>query len=1308
MKQLLQVLGPFVCLLCLASVARAQTGGIRGTVKDPAGAVIAGAKITITEQGTGAQRTASSREDGSFEFPAVAVAVYSVDVEAPGFKKYVQKDLAVDIGHVVLVNATMQVGQSSTTVTVEAAALQVETTSTQIGAVVDSRSVVQLPLNTRDTYQLLQIQPGVQSQLGLDLFYGSRDAGVVTVNGARGRANNYTVNGGDGNDLFANLPGVQPSPDSVDEFRVLTDTFDAEYGRNSGAVVNVVTKSGTNDWHGDVFEFFRNDVLNAKPYYAPLTPEFRQNQFGATLGGPIRKDRQFFFLSYEGRRIVQGMVTSPVFVPSPDELNGNFAAIGTANSQPNCELMNNSPQFCGVLNDVTVANILKNRDTGQCYSNLTAGGQAALTNALGGVPEPYAMIFPNLQIPTQCFDPVAVSLLRFVPPANLAGTNNQFVGVPNGTTFGDQVTGRYDWNATSAQKVSVYYYYDKTNMLDPFAFFQAAGANIGNFPGSFSTLSQQINVSHTWTLGSSAVNEFHFTFYREGQESFDRPTVTNSVINSCTGAAVPYCFTGTADTALVSDAGTAIAPSPSLGITPGLGAKFEGVPYISLSGGFSIGNNFEGQLPQTGNTYQFTEGYSKVLGKHTMKFGGDYRYQEFNQLLYFNVNGEYTFTSTPNLCTQMMMGMTVQVPQTNCYTSGNDLGFVDAYPNYLLGLPTTYSQGSAQHELVRIQSLYLYAQDSWKLKPTVTLNYGLRWELNTPLDDIGHRVQTFRPGQVSTVYPCMLTMTEQTEFGTSSCNAAGVTPVGLVVPGDAGIPDGLTHTYYRSFAPRLGLAWSPGWSEGWLKSLTGGPNKTSVRMGYGIFYNPIEQLVLEQFSAEPPFGGSSSIPNDLFSTPFVTQSGTVVPNAYNGILNPTPGTAQDWARFRPILLFGEFPKLERSQYGEQYNLTVQRELPGDALLQVAYVGSQGHRLLASYDLDPGNPLTCLDLISYGQACGPFGADSFYSFTLPQGDTFHLPYMPGGPNGTNIPCSPVNPPAGCMITGAVGGTPITLVGIRPYSSPLCNPLTAAGCPVAIVNGQQQGIPVFSNIFTQNTIGYSNYNSLQVLAEKRFTHGLQFQAAYTYSKTIDDASSFESELNPYDLNATRGLSLFDARHRFVFSYYWEFPVPKYQGIRGKLFDGWAMSGIYSLQSGFPIRITSADDNELFSSLDFEGAGEPNLVAPFKTENPHKTGGQVFSPALFADPPLANGGVYPFVGNSPRSICCGPGINDFDTSFQKFTPIGEQVNLEFRTDIFNIWNHAQFYQVDGNFSDTSTFGKALKVHDPRLVQFALKLRF
>ena len=258
--------------------------------------------------------------------PRLPVGRYTVVVKAEGFQEYRQSEVEVQIGHVVLVNVGLELGTLAQVITAEAQAPLVETTNTQMGAVVSDRMVTQLPLNARDTYQLLQLQPGVQSQLGSDLFYGSDQAGVVSVNGGRGRANNFTVNGGDANDQFANLPAIQPSPDSIEEFRVMTSTFDAEFGRNSGSVVNVVTKSGGNAVHGNVYEFLRNQHLNARNFFEGPRPDFKQNQFGGTLGGPIKQDQTFYFLSYEGRRIHQGIPSATVAVPTEAERQGDFSA----------------------------------------------------------------------------------------------------------------------------------------------------------------------------------------------------------------------------------------------------------------------------------------------------------------------------------------------------------------------------------------------------------------------------------------------------------------------------------------------------------------------------------------------------------------------------------------------------------------------------------------------------------------------------------------------------------------------------------------------------------------------------------------------------------------------------------------------------------------------------------------------------------------------------------------------------------------------------------------------------------------------
>ena len=290
------------------------------------------------------------------------------------------------------------------------------------------------------------------------------------------------------------------------------------------------------------------------------------------------------------------------------------------------------------------------------------------------------------------------------------------------------------------------------------------------------------------------------------------------------------------------------------------------------------------------------------------------------------------------------------------------------FSDYLLGFPGSYGQGSAQVEHVRSTALYLYAQDSWKIKPNLTLNYGLRWELNTPLADVSKHVQTFRPGQTSTVYPCM---------DTANTDCSSMTPVGLVVAGDKGIPTAMTQTYYKAFAPRIGVSWSPGNS-----------GKTSIKAGWGLFYNPIEQLVLEQFSAEPPFGGSTFPFNTFFNTPFLDQSGEFsYPNPFglaslsgtNGILNPPRNQGVDWGMFRPILLFGQFQPHLRSQYSAQYNFTIERELTRDLKLQVGYVGSQGHRLLATHDMNYGNPQTCLDLnaVLGDGTCGQYFADSTF-------------------------------------------------------------------------------------------------------------------------------------------------------------------------------------------------------------------------------------------------------------------------------------------------------------------------------------------
>ena len=1263
-----------VCLAVISFLAPAAlfaqgaSGRIVGRVADPSGAVLAHAKVTLTNEATAISRTALTSDSGDYAFVDVVPGTYTLQFELTGFKKNVQKGVTLDVNQVVTLNSTLQVGASQETVEVTSEAPQVDTTSTQLGAVINDRSVNELPLNSRDTYQFLQLQPGVQAQLGNgngSLFYGSQDTGAVSVNGGRTRANNFSVNGGDANDQFVNLPTVQPTPDSVEEFRVITNTFDAEYGRNSGSVVNVITKSGSNSLHGDIYEYFRNTVLDAKNYFDTAgRPQWNQNQFGGTLGGPIRKDRTFFFVSYEGRRVREGITGEQVNVPTNAERTGNFVGAG---GFPGFTATGSG---AGGINDSSgvpfVAQVLDGRPG--CDSALNKLGVAtpiaSLPVQVNPVTNtnyiPWAEVFPTGVIPSACQDPIAANLMSLYIPT-------QSVTVPVSSDNEDQFTVRFDHTITPHQNFTAYYYFNDIRQLQPFDQFEQAGANVPGFGNFNNNRFQQWNLTHTWTVTNALVNEAHFTYMREGQLGFLKPQTNLPVTSSCTGVAAPFCFTGLSNSAPINSllASSGVAAGKG-GITPGLPGSLTGVPFMNIGGGAIFGNNFEGFLPQVGNSFQWSDNLTWVKGTHTFKFGIDVRRQRFDQYYYFDVNGEFSFNSTG--------------PNSILPNDG------DNYAEYLLGLVDTYTQGSGQREDVRGTSVYPFAQDSWKIKPNLTLNYGLRWELDTPPTDIAGHVETFRPGQNSTIYPCGLSAAGQAELAatSSSCAAAGVQPTGLVVPGDPGVPAALTSTYYHAFAPRIGVAWSPGKS-----------GKTSVRAGWGLFYNPIEELVMAQFGAEPPFGGSSSLFETFLSTPFVNQADFVSPNPFNGVLTPTKGSPVDYSLFRPILLYGEFQPHLRTQYTSQYNLTIQHQFANNLMLQVGYVGSEGHRLLASYDINPSIPQTCLDITSvaglpkeggvvtsYGlpATCGPFLEDSQWSVTLPPGFKFHMP------NGSIVTGTP-----------APNLKTLNLVGLRPYSSPSCNAFTGTGCPL-------DGVPVFSDIFAENTVANSTYNAFEAMLEKRFSHGLQFQAAYTFSKSLDDGSTFEETLDPFNHAASRALSLFNSKQRFVISYDWEIPARRYNGFKGKLIDDWSLSGITQFQSGFPIRLDTEDDTELIASIFFLGTEAPSRVAPFQKLNPKTNGGFLFNPNDFSDPPPGQ-----FNNGTQRSICCGPGLDDWDFAIHKKISLTEQKYFQFRAELFNIFNHTNFYNPDGHFSDGPTeFGKITQAQDPRLVQFALKFYF
>jgi hypothetical protein len=603
-----------VCLVLLGSlfipaflVAQGTSGRILGRVADPTGAVVAGVKVTLANEATNVSRDTTTNTSGDYDFVEVPVGTYRLEFDQKGFKKNVRRNVNLDINQVITLNMTLQLGGTQEVVDVTSEAPLVETSSTQLGAVVNDRAVSQLPLNSRDTYQLLQLQPGVMSTVGSSnsIAYGSNNAGAVSVNGGRGRSNNFSVNGGDANDQFVNLPTVQPSPDSIQEFRVLTNTFDAEYGRNSGSVVNVVTKSGTNDLHGNLYEFFRNTVLNSSNYcFAPPCEKtkFNQNQFGGTFGGPIIKDRTFFFTSYEGRRIRQGISSPVVTVPSAQELPGPSNVV---NGQIVADFSDSDPFAGTLLNSYALQPGTGPGQRSGCQAAVTAIGGGTIADGVA-----YSSIFKNNQIPLACMDPTAVDLLQLVPAA---ASGNTVQTSPVQPERGDQLTLKIDHRINGKQNFSGYYYFDDHSVVLPFAQFQAAGANVPGFASSIKERYQQWNLTHTWTISNSTVNEFRFNYNREAQRTFQHPQRTSLIQDSCPaapswltgafGGAAPPCFYGD---------GSADPGGNLYGIHPGLGPQHEGLPFIQINGGFTIGNNGEGELPQVGNSFQWSDSLTKL------------------------------------------------------------------------------------------------------------------------------------------------------------------------------------------------------------------------------------------------------------------------------------------------------------------------------------------------------------------------------------------------------------------------------------------------------------------------------------------------------------------------------------------------------------------------------------------------------------------------------------------------------------------------------------------------------------------------
>jgi len=1134
-------------LLSIAVADAATTGNIRGTVTDASGAAISQALVTTTNEATNESYTLTTNSSGVYEFLLLPVGNYTLRVEHAGFKRYVLLHIRLDVNQVGSFDVTLRVGTVESKVEVEANPIQVDTVSTQLGTVIESKSIVDLPLNGRDIYQLVALQPGI-SVPGQGTYYGSPDVNnpifdfhqeggsmVFSSGGGRLVMNDFMVDGGDTNGTIANEALLHIMPDAVEEFRVLTNTFNPEFGRNSGSVVNIITRSGTNNWHGNAFEFLRNDALNAHNYFETTgKAPYKLNQFGGTFGGPIHKDTTFFFVGYQDTRERRGVPGTLTTVFSDADRSGNF-------------LDRDPSGFSGVTTDA----LCFPRGSSNCFASGTA----------------YSTIFPKATIPTSSFDPVAANILdKYIPPPNVGV--NSLVITPNQPHNSDDFDIKLDHHFSPKHKIAGSYFFDDS-------FFGDFGlGNIPGFPVVSKERTQAVNISETWVVDPFTLNEFRVSYLRDARGAEDDPVVS--------GSPSSFGFTG---------------------IKTGPPASLQSIPVIDIFGGPIIGGPGQGSGGGANieNVYMVTDDFSHIIGRHTIKFGGGYSSVNHKQLEVYLFDGQFN------------------------YGAGGSNTTGDAFADFVLGLPDSYSQGSASYERLHSNQASLFAQDSWHVRHNVSLNYGLRWELFTPFTDKADAISAFRfpaPGQApeqSQVFP--------------------TAPPGLVFPGDPGIPRGLTQTYYKSFAPRIGVSYSPDWL---------GANKLVIRSGFGLFYNPMEQAVLLQFNGDPPYGGSSFVAAPGFENPFTDQGGTTFPSPFPFQI-PNRGAPVNFKNFFPIYMYGNFPPNVRTQYLDQYNVNTEYQLSPTIVLGAGYVGSQGHRLLATYDANAGNPQLCLQLAALG--CGPFGEDTTY--VLPSGQTLY---------GTR--------PAGVFSNNGVSGA--------------------------------NGLEAFGNIFTIPSVASSSYNSGQFRLERRGER-IQFLASYTWSQSRDNASGFENLLNPFCFKCDRELSGFDVRNRFVFSSTYGLPFDRFASSGGKknLLSGWQVGGITTFQSGVPVRLTDlASDNSLTGGFDFEPVDRPSLIGKVRIMNPRNPSHLYFDPGAFTHEPLGQ------IGNIPHDLFAGPGVNNWDFSLLKRTTIKERFIWEFRAEFFNIFNHAQFLNPDGDIA--GNFGKVTAARDPRFIQFATKIAF
>ena len=1171
-----------------AQIANANAA-IHGTVTDSSGAVLPDAKVTALNTSTGISTDTTTNKSGYYIFPELqAGGPYTVTISAAGFENFVATGLTLNANDNREVLASMKVGGSSLTVQVTESSTQVETANTQLEQTVPSAQIENLPMLGGDAASLEKLVPGVVESS--DRF------GAYSVNGSQTTDDSYLLDGIDNNDGPLQDEGLVINPDALAEENIITSTLNPEFSRNGGSVINQVLKSGTNQLHGSGFEYYRDTFMNLGGYFSlpGQRPPFHQNIYGGTLGGPIFKNKLFLFVAYQGLRNRTGAPTqTAVFqsgiIPSGSNPGGNFSNeqnVANGDTNMNAGLTANLIPF-----DITTGS-----------GTLCGPGTAFTTWGPTGPPSNLPGCFQPgspVTIKSSSFNSVALALAQKYVPGGNSGTALAPLYNFNTTDTGasDQGILRADYHLSN--KDAIY----GTGVFQSSPSTDSLGFGGSDLPG-FGTINAEhfklFSATETHTFNANNLNELragYFRFY--------------------------YAAVFPAKVATPSSAGFQIFPNNAL----------SGLPYMNLTGLFSLGFTREGPQPRKDTNLTFGDDFTSVFHNHTLKFGAS--------LEQFRVNNPYAADNAGSF----------GFSGSGTYSSG------DPGIDFLLGIPDTYQQTSGGFTDTLAYEEYAFAQDSWKASSDLTVNYGVAWDVETPNKNEqfkGEGITCFQVGgPTSKIFP-------------------GGFP-GLLFPGDPGCNTaGGATTKYNHFGPRLGFAWSPSSGPEALIG-TAGEHKLSVRLGFGMYFNrDAEEGQLQNLGDTPnflnSFGAADFGGSPGFINPFADVAGGGAEPSPFPYTPPVAGAALDWANYVEQDT-SSIAKNYTVPYTYNFNLNIQRQLTSAMILQVGYVGSLGHKLAVAYESDP--------VTAAGHAS-------------------------------------------CLASPAcVARIAAVHLFFPQYTA---EPVTFAGAPAYLSMG------------TLGTDGGSNYNALQVSVNNNLWHGLFFTFAYTYSHALDDASGLESSgfngpgtnYFPGYHHLSYGSSDFDARQRVVASY--DYGVPLFaamnrQPILKEALGSWHFAGFTVLQSGFPVDITDfgsyrsgyCDEFSYYACPDVPSSSKFNIGKQNIRSNIQSTGlGTYFDNSTFSQEPLGG------FGNVGRGLIHGPGFNYSDLSLYKYFPLGGEGtrSIQIMMQAANAFNHANFANPDGNFTDGPYFGAVTAVRasadynsDPkggRTVQLVARVRF